>query len=250
MSANNDDDGLIDKFGRFALAVSGSNDPDIIKLKESLEKDLPSTVDTEGIKAWIPRAIESLRKDNPDERVSGREGKIFRAPVNYAMLDSNMQDRKLDLGLIIHAEIEKHGRQTPDELLKHIDGFDKYLVTMAYMSMLQDNYLRWFIEDDDSKTRTLELVEISPEEQLEMQNKKMLADKIAEKTKKKKRGRKSKKSILEKIKVVDPSPVSSKIKVQNVQFLESPIDKQDEVVDEINRLVRDSPNWQRNWKKS
>ena len=83
-----------------------------------------------------------------------------------------------------------------------------------------------------------------------MTNKKMLADKIAEKAKKKKRGRKSKKSILEKIKVVDPSPVSSKIKVQNVQFLESPIDKEDETVDEINKIIRDTPNWSRNWRKN
>src|SRR5262245_46288317 len=92
------DSTVVDKLAKFTIALSdkGKDDPDLAKIRESIVLPEGMTIDT--IRSWVPRVIESLSKVNPYERMDGRDDKHYRAPLNYANIESNMQERDIDVG--------------------------------------------------------------------------------------------------------------------------------------------------------
>jgi len=168
---------LIDKVAKAAI-VTAENEEQKAKLDRKKRFLLSSTTKLDDIKAWVPRVVESLSKQNPDERTDGREGKKFECPVDYALLDgSNItignpfspigsahEGSKQDVGEMIFNEILHHGRQTMDELEKHIAGIDKHLLQVVINSMRMDYYLKDYKEKGDIRENekgllTLELVD-------------------------------------------------------------------------------------------
>lgn len=239
---------LESQIAKLALAVSRKkkNDPDLIALRKQIEKQLPKSVSITQLKKWIPRVVKSLSTVNLEEeaRKSGRENKEWRhPPVNYAPLASNMQDRNIDVGEVIYDEIYIHGRQTPDELLKHLGGIEPQMVVMIYLSMLADNYLMWHTEANRQKT--LELVELSEEEKA-ARKRHVLEDAKAKKNEAKSTKRRARRNVLEKIRVVDAPTFSTPKKGKKKPKIKFIDNTEDELIDDMNQLMKGpSPNQRR-----
>jgi hypothetical protein len=154
-------DSLASKIGKIVLSE-----------KTDLKKQTLWTDDItpEKLRLYLPALAESLSKKNPeeDERKTGREGKEFIPPINYAVIEGNnvtfvggsfnkRVNMGKDVGDMIFWEILNHGRQTPEEMCKHIGAVDRTLLQIIINAMLQDEHLDVFVEGDGVKT--LELVD-------------------------------------------------------------------------------------------
>jgi hypothetical protein len=131
--------------------------------------ELPSDMTLDDLKRWIPKAIKSLYKGNPNERFEGRTGlEEWAVPVNFATLEANMGSgggpeslgdsrSAVSVGDMIYKEILIHGRRTKDELKADIGGVEPELLFFVFNAMLMEKYLQKYTEKDG--TETFELVE-------------------------------------------------------------------------------------------
>jgi hypothetical protein len=89
--------------------------------------------------------------------------------VNYAVIEGNnvtfvggsfnkRVNMGKDVGDLIFWEILNHGRQTPDEICRHMQAIDRTLLQIILNAMIQDEHLDVFMEKDGMKT--LELVDV------------------------------------------------------------------------------------------
>lgn len=144
----------------------------ILSEKTDLKKQTLWTDDItpEKLRLYLPILAESLNKKNPEEdaRKTGREGKEFVPPVNYAVIEGNnvtfvggsfnkRVNMGKDVGDLVFWEILNHGRQTPDEICRHMQAIDRTLLQIILNAMIQDEHLDVFVEKDGLKT--LELVD-------------------------------------------------------------------------------------------
>jgi hypothetical protein len=69
--------------------------------------------------------------------------------------------RNNDYGTMIALYIFNQGRKTIDELVTEITGIEKHLITILVNKMIEDGYLKTFVdvEDDGKEIQTLELVD-------------------------------------------------------------------------------------------
>ena len=127
---------------------------------------LPTGMTEDGIKKWTADYIEASKPGWMFERLDDRQNKIFAKPIDFAVLGGNQliltggdaaYSRNFDIGLAIYNEIENHGRTTPDELKKHIEGVNPALLFIVVNMMLLKDYLCLYTEKDG--TQTLELVD-------------------------------------------------------------------------------------------
>ena len=131
--------------------------------------ELPSDMTLDDLKRWIPKAVKSLYKGNPNERFEGRTGlEEWAVPVNFATLEANMGSgggpeslgdsrSAVSVGDMIYKEILIHGRRTKDELKADIGGVEPELLFFVFNAMLMEKYLQKYTEKDG--TETFELVE-------------------------------------------------------------------------------------------
>lgn len=131
--------------------------------------ELPSDMTLADMKRWIPKAIKSLYKGNPNERFDGRTGlEEWAVPVNFATLEANMGGgggteslgdarSAVSVGDMIYREILIHGRRTKEELKEDIQGVEPELLFFVFNAMLMEKYLQEYTEKDG--TKTWELVE-------------------------------------------------------------------------------------------
>jgi hypothetical protein len=69
--------------------------------------------------------------------------------------------RNNDYGTMIALYIFNQGRKTIDELVTELTGIEKHLITILINKMIEDGYLKTFVdvEDDGKEIQTLELVD-------------------------------------------------------------------------------------------
>jgi hypothetical protein len=77
------------------------------------------------------------------------------------------ESQKSDVASMVFNELLHHGRQTMDELEKHIAGIDKHLLHVVVNAMRMDYYLKDYTEKGDVPQRahekglkTIELVDV------------------------------------------------------------------------------------------
>lgn len=163
-----------DKEEKVDYTSSGSAISKIGKILDAAESgeaqlQLPSDMTIEDMKKWIPKAIKSLYKGNPNERFEGRSGlEQWAIPVHFATLEANMGSgggpeslgdsrSAVSVGDMIYREILIHGRRTKDELKVDIGGVEPELLFFVFNAMLMEKYLQEYTEKDG--TQTFELVE-------------------------------------------------------------------------------------------
>ena len=164
---------IIDKLAMVALKAKEKNQE--ILIPEDAKKKLifPKGQGKRSLQQYVKRMAERSRP--LEYRSSGRINKIWAIPPpNYAPIASNQGvglaskvrdsgwQESTDMASDIISEILRFGRQTIDEIVKHLEAYDPNLITIMINALIQDDYLTIIDRDEDDGTRnTLELVEES-----------------------------------------------------------------------------------------
>ena len=159
---------LFDKFGR--LMVRGKEEQETRPQRYTVPEDrnkklvLKEGTTIKDLQQYIVRLTTSLK--GPQYRVSGRAGKSFAPPTEYAQWATNTpldalrrknRQEKIDIAIDIYHELMNYGRQTIDEITKSLEGWDSNLLTIVVNALIMDDFIMIYREED--QTETLELVE-------------------------------------------------------------------------------------------
>jgi hypothetical protein len=166
---------IIDKLAMIALKAKEKRENQEILIPEDAKKKLifPKGQGKRTLQTYVKRMAEKARP--VDYRNSGRINKTWAIPPpNYAPIASNQGvglasrirdsgwQESTDMAQDIISEILRFGRQTIDEIVKHLEAYDPNLITIMINALIQDDYLTIIDKDEDDGTRnTLELVEES-----------------------------------------------------------------------------------------
>ena len=157
---------LFDKFGRLMVRGKEETRPQRYTIPEDRNKKLVLKEGTtiKDLQQYVVRLTTSLK--GPQYRVSGRAGKSFAPPTEYAQWATNTpldalrrknRKEKADIAIDIYHEIMNYGRQTIDEITKSLEGWDSNLLTIVINALIMDDFIMIYREQEGLET--LELVE-------------------------------------------------------------------------------------------
>lgn len=165
------EDEIIDKMAMVALKAKGKHVEVLIPEDEKKTKVLfPKGQGKRTLQTYVKDMAIKARP--PDYRNTGRGGKTWAIPPpNYAPIASNQGvglaskirdsgwQESTDMAGDVINEILRFGRQTIDEVVGHLGGYDPNLLTIIINALIQDDYLTTVDKDEDGTKNTLELVE-------------------------------------------------------------------------------------------